>query len=330
MNKDMFKIVYRFALLVVPFFVLLPLYCAHFQPYYMDDEYAMYKAQRDYIDGKLEASYNKLLIMGDSRAKAALMPKKLSKKCYNLALGGTSPIEGYYTLVDYLENHDKPETILISYAPVHYMKVDVFWKRSIYFHYLKHDQIMDVFKTAKTMKNTEDVLTEQYLTDYYAYAYYMPNKYGGALKNAGFVFRKKANDANYEQVVKDKGHHFFGLAEESGGVDCEAKVSDFLRNDIITYYLEKTLALCKEQGIQVIIEATPVNETSYSIFTESFKAHFREYMNELASAHPEAQIYTDFYIYPNTLFGDADHLNPRGSDEFARFIKEKYKNVFTK
>lgn len=331
MNKDFWKIAYRFLILMVPFFVFMPLYCAHFQPYYMDGEYAMYRAQRDYVDlGETESTYNEIIVLGDSRTKAAINPSDFSKQMYNLSLGGTTMIEGYYTLCDYLNNHEKPKTVLINYAPFHYMDVDMFWKRSVYFHYLKKDQILEVFETAKTFEHTEDILTEQYLSDFYAYQYYMPNKYGGALKNSCFVMRKKINDQNYEQVSKDRGHHYFGLLAGSDGINWEAKVPDFVYHDVILHYFEKTIALCKEQGIQVIVETTPVNETSYGIFTESFKSHYRAYMNGVASRHPEARIYTDFYVYPNAYFGDADHLNPDGSKEYARFLQEKYKEVFTK
>ena len=125
-------------------------------------------------------------------------------------------------------------------------------------------------------------------------------------------------------MVESKGHNFYGTADYSDGVNAEAKVSDFADADIITWYLEQTFALCQDNGIQLVLEQTPVNETSYGIFTREFKDHFREYMNTLAAAYPQVWIYPDFYVYPNDCFGDADHLNARGVEIFDRQLMEKY------
>ena len=129
MWKEIGRLFGKLVLLVAPFFVVLPLYCAHFQDYYMDDEYAMYHAQRDYL---LEnQDHNDVIILGDSRTKAGLMPELLSDSTYNLALGGASPIEGYYSLREYLDNHPAPGTLILCYAPMHYMDVDTLWTRTV-------------------------------------------------------------------------------------------------------------------------------------------------------------------------------------------------------
>lgn len=327
MWKDIFKIVCKLLILVVPFFVILPLYCANFQDYYMDDEYAMYHAQRDYLLDNHDS--NQVIILGDSRTKAGFKPEFLSEKTYNLALGGASPIEGYYSLKEYLDNHEKPQTLILCYAPMHYMDVDTLWTRTIYFHNITRKDAMELFETARNYNATDKILIEDYRLEFLQYQLYLPNKYATALKNAGFVFRHGKTVAKYEEMVESRGHSYYGLADSSDGIDGEAKVSDFVPSDIITAYLQRIFDLCEEENIRVIVETAPVNETSYSIFTDAFKANYRAYMSNLQEKNPGVEIYTDFYCYGNDQFGDADHLNKKGCKAFSKYIREKYAEVFT-
>lgn len=336
MWKDIRQLCVKLIALLLPFFVLLPLYCRFFPMYYMDDEYAMYVQQNDYVTGKLNnenavtathgdnRASDRVLILGDSRAKAGFQPAKLWEGSYNIALGGASPIEGYYGLKKYLANHEKPRTVIMAYAPMHYMDVDTLWTRSIYFHTLSPEDFRDLVRNAANFQDTEKILIENYNVEYLMHYFYMPNKYATALKKSAFVLRHEKTVQKYNDMVAYKGHSFYGTAEYSDGVNGEAKVTDFAASDIITWYLEETFALCRENGIQVILEQTPMNETSYGILTEDFKNHFRSYMYDLAANNPDVTVFPDFLCYPNDCFGDADHLNEKGVSVYCGYMMEKY------
>jgi len=292
----------------------------------MDEEYAMYRQQKDYVTKNQDD--NRVLIIGDSRTKAGLIPDELSDSCYNLALGGTTPIEGYYTLKEYLKHHPAPECVMIAYAPMHYMDVDALWTRNIYFHVMNREDATELFQTAAGCEKNENILIENYRLEYAMYHFYMPNKYCTALKNAAFIGRHGANVSKYQQMTLERGHNFFGLANGSGDVNGEAKEEDFIPSDVITVYMQKIFELCNEQGIRVVVEQLPMNETSRAILTEDFKSHYRQYMDELAFANPTVQIFGDFYMYPNDYFGDADHLNQVGASAYCQFMKERYPDLF--
>lgn len=324
MWKEIRQITLKLIALILPFFVLLPLYCRFFPMYYLDDEYAMYRQQKDYVTGQLNTEDARILILGDSRTKAGFKPQLLWQGTYNIALGGGSPIEGYYSLKEYLNHHKAPEAVIIAYAPMHYMDVDTLWTRSIYFHTLSEQDFRDLTTRAETFEHTQNILIENYKTEYLMYKYYMPNKYATALKKSAFVGRYEKTKQKYDTMAEFKGYTTYGTAAESGDINGEAKVSDFAPSDILTWYLEAMIVLCKEQGIRVILEQTPMNETSYGILTPEFKAHYREYMQALAAEYADVEIYPDFYCYPNNCFGDADHLNSRGVEVFDAFLMEKY------
>lgn len=326
MWQQIWKLVQKFIGIVLPLFIVLPLYCALFPMWYMDEEYAMYRQQKDYVTKNQDA--NRVLIIGDSRTKAGFIPDELSDSCYNLALGGTTPIEGYYTLKEYLEHHPAPECVVIAYAPMHYMDVDALWTRNIYFHVMNREDTAELFQIAAGCQNNENILIENYRLEYAMYRFYMPNKYCTALKNAAFIGRHGANVSKYRQMTLERGHNFFGLANGSGDVNGEAKEADFISSDVITIYMQKIFDLCSERGIRVVVEQLPMNETSRSILTEDFKSHYRQYMDELAIANPTVQIFGDFYMYPNDYFGDADHLNQVGASAYCQFMKERYPDLF--
>lgn len=339
MWKDIREIVLKLMALILPFFVLLPLYCKYFPMYYLDDEYAMYRQQKDYVTGKLntanpengntyaQSEDARVLIMGDSRTKAGYDPALLWDGSYNIALGGATPIEGYYSLKEYLEHHKAPETVVMAYAPMHYMDVDTLWTRSIYFHTLLKQDYQDLVLTAKEFEDTEHILIEDYPLEYLMYEFYMPNKYATALKKSAFVGRHAATIKKYDTMVEFKGHTFYGTDAQSGGINGEAKVADFADSDIITWYLEQTFALCSQNGIKVVLEQTPMNETSYGILTPEFKANYRAYMQEVLARNPDVTVYPGFYCYPNDCFGDADHLNAHGVEVYDAFLMEKYEDL---
>ncbi|MBD5465958.1 MAG: hypothetical protein HDR22_09130 [Lachnospiraceae bacterium] len=326
MWKEIGKTAGKLLILLVPFFVLLPLYCRFFPEYYMDDEYAMYRQQKDYVQGS--TGNDRIVILGDSRAKAGFVPDLLSGDCYNLSLGGATPIEGYYTLKEYLANHPLPETVVLSYAPMHYMDVDTLWTRSVYFHTMDTEDFMEIIKTAKEYKDQESILIDNYPMEYVMYQTYMPNKYATALKKAGFLFRYRKTKAKYAQMEESRGQSYYGTAKSSDSFNGEAKVTDFRENDVITHYMEQIFSLCQANKIQVIVKNMPMNEASYSILTEDFKNHYTQYMDTLAEKYETVVFDTKIHSYPNDCFGDADHLNPKGTKKFCQALMEAYPALF--
>lgn len=329
MWKEIGKTAGKLLILLVPFFVLLPLYCAFFPEYYMDDEYAMYKQQKDYVKGSREE--NSVIILGDSRAKAGFVPDWFAKDCYNLSLGGATPIEGYYSLKEYLENHPVPETVILSYAPMHYMDVDTLWTRSVYFHTMDTEDFMEIINTAKEYEDDDNqsILIDNYPVEYVMYKAYMPNKYATALKKAGFVFRYQKTKEKYAQMEAGRGQSYYGTADYSDSFNGEAKVTNFLPNRIITHYmLWELLSLCSDNNIHVIVKNMPMNEASYAILTDDFKTHYAQYMEALQSWYENFIFDTDLTAYPNDCFGDADHLNKKGTERFYQELKEEYPELF--
>ena len=320
------KLIAKLIITVIPVYLCFTVFCTIFPMWYMDGEYAMYRQQKDYVTENHDD--NRVIILGDSRTKAGMVPDVLSEECYNLALGGTTPIEGYYTLKEYLNNHPAPKCVVISYAPMHYMGIDALWTRNIYFHVMNDEDAAELFQIVAAGNEKEEILPKHYLLEYAMYRFYLPNKYGRAVKNSLFSNRRTANLEKYDQVTLSRGQNYFGMAKESSDVNGEAKETDFIPSETVTLYLQRIFDLCEEQGIRVIVEQMPMNETSRRILTQDFKDHYRAYMSQLALDNPTVQISGELYMYTNNYFGDADHLNSEGAYEFSQFMRQRYPDVF--
>lgn len=331
MKKEIGKLILRFFSVVVPA-VLILMGVARFLPfmYYMDGEYAMYKQNVDYVrkqEAYVNAPWARTVIIGDSRAKAGFVPDILGPSCYNLALGGSTPVEGYYTLKEYLACHSAPEYVVVAFAPIHYMEIGSFWNRSVYFHCMEREDIEEIFATAKELGDKE------YAKKYYRlhdlmYRFYFPNKYGAALRRSIASGRLEQNLKMYEETDAARGQHYFGTMDSATGVVGEAGKEDFSAAEMERVYMQKLLDLAKDHGCKVIVENLPFSLTSYRIFTQEFKDGYQSYMEELAIANPDVSVYTYFYCYDDSCFGDNSHLNKNGAEAYSLYIKERYPDAF--
>ena len=88
--------------------------------------------------------------------------------------------------------------------------------------------------------------------------------------------------------------------------------------------MNKCIELCKENGIQVIIEQHPINESTYANMSNEYKQEYMEYMKSLQEKYPEIIVNTEYNICPNDWLGDFSHLNENGATKFTTQLKEKY------
>lgn len=322
MKYDIKKLIYKLFLVTIPITFLL-LYCALFPMDFLDGEVALYKQQKDYINNTND--YNKVLILGDSRAKSGFIPKNLSKDTYNLALGGVSSPEMYITLRNYLENHEKPKTVFIAFAPTHSIYADAFWTRGIYFHYLSTKEFIEIMKKA-TEYNDKDYLIDNYLTEYINYKLYLPNKYAAAIKNS--KDREKINDEKYIKVNNNKGQIYFGQAKVNENLNQETVVEKFVPSKTIDYYLNQIIELCINNEIDVIIEQIPFNKASYDGVSAEFVNGYQEYMESIQKKYPSIIVNTELSYLTNDNFGDPSHLNEQGAKKYTNMILRKYNYIF--
>lgn len=320
MNKVFGKLILKILVLALILWIIFAIYIHNFQMYIYDEEYASYKESLDYI--KESNDYNDVIICGDSVAKSAIIPTEISDKTYTIAMPGTSAIEQYYFIQEYLKNHEKPKTIIMMYSITGYNQDVIdkfFWNRSVYFNCISNKQFFEIIKTGLFPE------TFNALINYFQYKTYMPTKYYAAFKNSIEQRRYETNIDRYNYNREHKGQQYFGIETEfePNNVSID-ELSGFKPLEIIEHYLFKCIELCQENDIQFILLQNPVNFSTYTNSQDQFRIEFTEYMKNLESKYEGIIVDPDITVVENSWFGDYVHLNPHGATQFTTKIKEKY------
>ncbi len=117
---------------------------------YLGAEYARWETVFEKISTLRAAKQPVNLVLGDSRPEMGLASEHLN--AYNLALGGTSPVEGYYML---RQMQDIPiDTLYLSYSPFHFHSQDCFHTRAEYFGFIPADYIAEVLALSRNIGDT--------------------------------------------------------------------------------------------------------------------------------------------------------------------------------
>lgn len=290
--------------------------------YYMDDEYPMYRQQRDFLN--TDTHYHDVMFLGDSRMKAAAIPAQISSDAYNLALGGAGTVEMYYGLIYYLEKHPAPNTVIISFAPNHYEGHGEFSFRTLYFHLLRpEDERSILSKMAeldKGNKEQEKIVKKGALP----YDLRLLSEYSWSVYGTEFR-RKGTNQKIYDETKSHNGQYYFGRASSAPKPNQEAKRKEFKLLHSFDYYLRELIMLCEENNIKVIIEQLPMNPASSEAIKKSgYLAAYQAYLKALSADFPDITIVYDIPEYPPDCFGDASHLNERGAKKYSAYLKEQY------
>ena len=316
---------YSLAIICVYFIPILIIWLsAWFLPEerYMDGEYPYWKQQKDYIMSNGDKS--EILLLGDSRVKTGIIPKDMGNNVYNLALGGGTPIEMYYTLKNYLIHHPKPTAVIIAFGPIHYENIICYWNRALYFHYLDDDYILEVDKIMDSDEKSDNTS--------YEYMYHLPSVYAKPIKN--YLLHPKTgdrteiNNSTYKKALDSKGRLFlkYNLRKKTHVSSYEAKQNqDFKLLPCLDHYINMILTLCKEESIPVYIDQLPMGKEGHQILSSNgYFESYKKYMNSLAEKY-DIPVEDEIPLFENQYFTDNSHLNDEGAKILTAMWREKYK-----
>ena len=289
---------------------------------YMDDEYPSWLQQRDYISTK--GSKQEVLLLGDSRIKVGVLATKLGENTYNLALGGGSPIEMYYTLKTYLNHHPAPKAIIISFGPIHYTQMASYTARGMYFHYYDDETIKYVNSVIYKMDGKD--LT----SDAKMFKYRLPNVYMQPILKSIIKPRTRENRDLYERARKEKGRLFRKNEhnERKSVYIPESKDKGFIPLKSLTFFMEEIIQLCQNNNIPVYVEQTPMGNPGYQKLKEN--GYFTDYKTYLKAFQEKFRIPINYDVplYEAQYFQDASHLNIKGAQKYTLELRNKYPQIF--
>lgn len=311
--------------IVLPVIALSTYLCMD-QLAYMDDESPYYYWNRE-MTNTAHDEYYRTIILGDSGANAAFEPALLSADTLNLALGGTTPMENYYTLQEWLENNPAPKVCYISFGDSHMQKEDCFWKRVMYMHRYRLSTNIEMMKAAIKYNEKsvlEDKLVNDYIWDFTAYELWAPSKYVTSLVNSKGNGRKEVNQKSYELCELHSGRYISRSVSENKS-DKEVIYDSFSVGPLFDHYYRKLIELCLQNGIEVHIVKLPISDlVSYSDgYVEDFNKYYDALMEEYQGITVEWIKYLDKKCYTDLV-----HMNYHGSLRFCAEIKRRHSDDF--
>lgn len=319
----------KVAIFLIPFAVL-QIACivafTYFPVRFFDGEYAMYQQNKDYTQNNHE--YNRVVILGDSTAKCGYKPKLLAEDVYNISFGGASPVESYFYFREYLEAHDAPEYAFISYVPPHFMYSDTLWTRSVYFHRISDTDLNELLRDAERFNDSEIIGDGPVLLERLKYKTYFFSAYGKPLLESFGSGCYQYNITSYKNSQSDRGYHQFGTADRCDDFSTLEDLDSFSPNQTQDYYFEKLLELCTKNEIKVIVETLPLNDATFKACSPLYLQQYAEYMSDIQEKYPEITVNIERMHWSSEYYGDANHLNTRGTQKFADYLLEKYSYVF--
>ena len=321
------KVIIKMAVLIMPFFTILPISIWLFPMHFMDVEYARYLQNKDW--GNEHEGYYRILIMGDSEAKSAWLPEELSEDTYNFSLEGATAVDEYYCLKDYLKNNDAPEYLIYSQSAGQFTRATYFWPRMIYFHRMEENNFYDLLDTLDNYEDTRIYGEKDMKQEFILYKYYFPVKYSVSfLRFILGVNRYEENVKNYQLAIENRGQMQIGNADRYDEANEYAEWESFEPNEILDSYFRKLIELCEEYKITFVFQTVPYNKTTYTALQNGFVTDYSEWLQSVQNEHPGAMIDHELSYYDNSYFGDAYHLNNRGTILFSREMRKKYSEIF--
>ncbi len=287
---------------------------------FMDAEYPSWIAKQIMLD---RCDLGDVVVLGDSRAAADIMPVRLPFRTANLAVGGGGAIEANAILSRVLACPSAPRMVIVSFDPGHFVRPDLFWERSVRFGLLSGPDIL-ALRRASRQEDDQSVYgsnaaTLPTLVRDRLYEMRFPPFYFSSLIHGAVTFRWMRNHRLLEATLAARGQYHFGMDPGSDIVALDGHMAEFMPLPILDFYFNKLLAALDGRGIDIRFLAMPVNEATWNEVRPAVRDRFADYLTSYERRYPHFRVVPDLMPHwPNRLFGDQFcHLNPEGAERFS-------------
>ena len=289
---------------------------------FMPGEYAMLQTKQRLIGA---CALPGTVILGDSRAVAGFIPAEIPGTI-NLAMGGMSPVELYYTARHLLACPQAPRRIILSLSIPQFLSADYYWVRSAPFGILTFGEMEDVRRRSRALGDDSlygaakvgDV--DAILSDW-LYAHDFPPFVAGAMWHAHLLGRLRSNRALSEATIQSGGQHLYGTDAGSDGVSIDGLHDRFQVSPLIDQSMRRMLALLAARGTQVLFMAAPMNRATGATVSAALREEFDAYLAGLAGEYRNFRIVGDpLPVWDDKWFGDTTHMNQAGAEVFSAHI----------
>ena len=302
---------------------LLPLWAltSDFRAGFLAPEYGMWVEKAAWAR---DCRFAPTVILGDSRMVAGVVPHELGNAT-NLALGGASPIETYYTMQHAFACPNPPKRVIVSFSPSQLEETAYYWPRTALFGYLSFAELEQVRRESRrigdsTLYGTQNIGDFDAILTNWLYAHHFPSYYMSSLINGHVIGRLAAYHAIQQEVAETGGHHLYGQAHGTNEVAEEAHMTAFQAQPLLDDYFGKLLTMCEENGAQVYYVAAPWSAMTYDRASPEALRQIGAYVSGLAQRFANLHVIAAVNRMDDKYFGDPYHLNASGAERFTAQI----------
>ncbi len=291
---------------------------------YLEPEYPNWRAKQMLVE---RCDLGEVLVLGDSRAAAGIIPALLPAKTTNLAVGGGEPIEAQTILSRALRCPIPPRLVVLSFDPTHFATVDLFWERTMRFGFLNAGELA-ALRAASAAVNDRSVYEERHtdgmpsLVRDWLYTWRFPPYFFASLVKGGGFRRWARNQQILAEAIASRGHYGFGIAEGSAAIAAEGRLRGFRPLPVQAHYFDRILAALQARGIPAIFVPMPVNQSTARATDPLVWDGFDAWLTAQAARYPGFhRAGPAMLAWPDQWFGDGfAHLNPAGARRFSALL----------
>ncbi len=302
-------------------FALVWVYVATMPMAFLSRDYPLAIAKRTLID---QCRSGSVVVFGDSRTLAAMVPDEMPIAMMNLAQSGSSPIETFFAVRRLLHCATAPKAVVIAHGAMKFSSDSDYWTSFVRNGVLDYADMREVDRDAAALHDTEilDLAHGDQIKPAlreFLYSMRFPAFYFDSLIHGFVAARWQHNRSALRENLSSSGHSLFGTASGSSEIAGEGPNSNFNASPLIDLYFSRTLEMLSKRGVKVIFVTMPVNHATYVQIPQRLGENFGAYLRGKAAQFPGLHVVgPTIPCWPDEFFGDAWHFNASGAELYSR------------
>jgi hypothetical protein len=288
---------------------------------FLEGGYPIWAAKQSVLH---RCKFGDVLILGDSRPEAAIVPARLPLMAANVTFGGTTPIETWFFARQAMKCAEPPRIVIYSHSMEAFMRPNfLLWKNAVRYGFLGFSDLREVAATAAALGDpslaaisTRDGL-DGIVRDL-VYSSGFPSIFMASLIEGRGFGRYAYNKALFARTAATNGHVIYADSTPGPHVGSDAGIRSFAASPLEAAYFAKTLAMFAAAHVPVLLLAVPVGTATYAAMDTRPRTDFAAFLASSANRYPGVRAWSpDVVPWPDDLFVDGSHMNTRGADIFT-------------
>jgi len=291
---------------------------------FLESGYPIWVAKQAILSG---CRFGDVLILGDSRPEAGIIPQQLPLSAANVTFGGTSPLETSFFAQRAMQCPKLPKLVIYSHSMAAFIQPgEGLWKNATRYGYLGFHQLRQAAAEADRLHDRAlaDVDTHDGLTGLVrdiVYAIHFPSVFMASLIEARGFSRYGHNKMLLLRTEATSGDVTYGDTDAGSHPGIDADIKSFAASPLEAARFAATMQLLRARGVPVLILPMPVSQSTYRAMPQAPRAAFEAFLADAENRYPsKLSAPPVIAAWPDAYFVDGSHLNEKGATIFTQRI----------